>query len=691
MRVPGFILTFFLLFVSASAQIDSAAFERSFSGKPAHIRAKMLDSVALKLMGSAPDKALDYVNREIDTRQLIDDKTWEGQSYGTKAKIYRRLGDLDATIEFLEKSLASYKAAGNDTGICDYHINMGNVYLVKNDFARTTFHYSEGLKISERLNTSGQRAMCLSNMGNVYFYQQEFDKAVEYYEKSIELNESIGDLGAASLSRDNIALVYDQQGKYDKAISYHLQAIRDMKKRGNKSLIAETMIATGGHYNMRKMIDSSFYYYNEALRYAEESDYLVGKASALFNIADLTSQQGKYTEAEVIYRKALIITEKGNLTSFAVEVYQNLSKLFEQEGRVDSALKYSKLHAVTKDTLYNENKAKQLSNFRTRFEMGRKEREIELINKDREKDRIQFYASLTGIGLLLILVVIILRSSVQRKKINKLLAIRNEEISAKNKDITDSINYAKRIQAAVLPDEKILSEAVKEIFILNRPRDIVSGDFYWFARKNNFLYIAAADCTGHGVPGALVSVVGINALQQLIEQDGTPDTSALLGKLHRQVILAMNKDVNLRETQDGMDIGLVRIDLASRAAQFSGAGRPLFYMTEGEEKIRQIGSDRSSIAGVKLFDDTTPYTLHELKLEKQTTFYLFSDGIVDQFGGPGGHSGGKKFLTRRLVELLENARNLPLAGQHKKIEKEMDAWRGDYQQTDDMLMIGFTV
>lgn len=684
------VFVFLLLLVrpaAANAQAaDSMAFERRLGTLPPLRQAALLDSAATRSTGTNLANALAYVNREIELYRSITDKTWEGRPYCLKARIFRKLGDPDAAAQLLETGGNLYRSSRNDTGLLDYYVNRGNLGIGRNDYPAGLHDYNEALKLAEKLNDRPAQAMVYANIGNVYYYQQEWDKTIGYYEKAKDFYKAVDDKGAYALTIDNIALVYDYQKKFPEAVSYHKTALSLLQQGGDLTRVTEAYSALGVHYIERGMNDSGAYYLQQAIATGSSANYESGLVMALFNLGDLRNTEKNYAEAEQLLRRALALSVKSRMTSFSLEAANSLSKLFEATGRTDSALHYSRIFSGLQDTLFNENNSRQLNNFRTRFELERSEKEVEVANKDREKSQLLFYTALAGSGLLLVLVLLVFRSARMRKKTNQLLAESNREISARNKDITDSINYARRIQSAVLPDEKILTGSVRDAFIFNNPRDIVSGDFYWFARKGSCLYVAVADCTGHGVPGALVSVVGINALQQLIALPETPDTSVLLGKLHQQVIMAMNKDVNLRETQDGMDIALVRIDFEKQAVQFSGAGRPLYYRAPSKPGIQTLAGDRSSIAGAKPFDDTTPYSQVEFPLEADTTFYLFTDGIVDQFGG----EKGKKFLTRRMIETLESTGTLPLQEQAAAIEKTLTAWQGTQEQTDDMLLIGFT-
>jgi serine phosphatase RsbU (regulator of sigma subunit) len=211
----------------------------------------------------------------------------------------------------------------------------------------------------------------------------------------------------------------------------------------------------------------------------------------------------------------------------------------------------------------------------------------------------------------------------------------------------------------------------------------VSGDFFWLAKKENRLYIAVADCTGHGVPGALVSVIGVNMLNKVIELPGLPSPAEMLEVLHDLVIHALNKDATARDTNDGMDIGLLCIDEQEKKAWFAGAARPLHYF---DGTIHHVRGDRYSIAGEKKNTDE-PFAVHEIPLKSGMCFYLSSDGFADQFG----EVSGKKFMTKRYQELLETIGPLHMHAQREKIDEAFTAWKGKLEQVDDILVIGIKV
>ncbi|WP_291722325.1 7TM diverse intracellular signaling domain-containing protein [Bernardetia sp.] len=252
----------------------------------------------------------------------------------------------------------------------------------------------------------------------------------------------------------------------------------------------------------------------------------------------------------------------------------------------------------------------------------------------------------------------------------------------RNNDITSSINYARRIQDAVLPDLRTFKKNIPNCFILYKPRDIVSGDFYWFAKKDNQIIVAAADCTGHGVPGAFMSILGDSYLNQIVNLQGITKADSILSRLHGQIRRALRQSST--ENKDGMDISICVIDLEQKHVTFAGAKRPLLYIQN--ETIFEIKGDKHSVGGFQTKAENA-YTSHQVNFDEPTTFYIFSDGYVDQFGG----KQNRKFMTKRFKQLLLDIHKEPMVRQRQLLAQEFDDWKGNNKQIDDVIVVGFQV
>lgn len=273
----------------------------------------------------------------------------------------------------------------------------------------------------------------------------------------------------------------------------------------------------------------------------------------------------------------------------------------------------------------------------------------------------------------------------QDDKMKREIISQKQLIEIKNRDLTDSINYARKIQESLLPNINSISKVLPKSFIYYRPRDIVSGDFYWFEERDDEILLAAVDCTGHGIPGALMSMIGHSKLNSIASHVQTSDPGEILNQLDRAVSKGFGIQPNIEyQSKDGMDISLCNINIKKRELKFAGALRPLIQISEG--KITEIKGDRFPIGGGQAYLKDT-YKTHSIPIKEGDTFFMFSDGFPDQFGGPK----NKKFMFKRFKELLISIVDLSVEEQIKELDKAFNNWKGDSEQVDDVLVIGFSI
>jgi serine phosphatase RsbU (regulator of sigma subunit) len=264
-----------------------------------------------------------------------------------------------------------------------------------------------------------------------------------------------------------------------------------------------------------------------------------------------------------------------------------------------------------------------------------------------------------------------------------LLAEQKKIIDAKNEDMTASVRYAERIQKALFSPITSLNKIFPESFIILKPRDIVSGDFYWFSEIGNKIVVAAADCTGHGIPGAFMSVLGISFFDEIVNKSHITESDQIINKLRNNIVKSFHVTDEAGQAKDGMDLTLVVIDKQKMTLQFSGAYNPLLIMRDGEAIVHK--ADRMPVG----FHDKyhTPFTKHEFELKKGDLLYMFSDGFLDQFGG----LHGKKFLFKRLQEVLQKICYKSMEDQRDILESAFKQWKGKYDQVDDVLLMGIRI
>jgi serine phosphatase RsbU (regulator of sigma subunit) len=294
-----------------------------------------------------------------------------------------------------------------------------------------------------------------------------------------------------------------------------------------------------------------------------------------------------------------------------------------------------------------------------------------------QKQKIIILAAILALVLVFGLVYFIWRNYRNKKKANILLQAQRDQIAYQKKHITDSIEYAKRIQAAILPSMELFSDRL-EHFVLFKPRDIVSGDFYWAEEFDGKFLIVTADCTGHGVPGAFMSMLGISLLNEIIISKEIIRPDRILNRLREKIIVALKQESG-SILKDGMDMTICLFDKGTRALQFSGANNPLYLISDGD--LIHIKGDKMPVA---IHDIMDPFTLHELKLKAGDTFYTFSDGFADQFGGPQ----EKKFMAKNFRKLLLSIQDLSMLEQGNRLDEVFEDYRKEIEQVDDVVIIG---
>ena len=327
-----------------------------------------------------------------------------------------------------------------------------------------------------------------------------------------------------------------------------------------------------------------------------------------------------------------------------------------------------------------------------------KQKELELANQEKKTKQLEIenatYTKNTFLGIAVFIAIVsllLLRAYFIKRNSNTKLHLQNELIAEQKQEITDSIQYAQRIQFAILPTKENIAKAFPQSFVLFKPKDIVSGDFYWFQEVDNKKYIAACDCTGHGVPGALMSMVATDMLNDALVH--TKKVDEILAHTNRSIRVALKQSSDDDSTRDGMDLALCCFDENTNRLKYAGAYRPLWLIRttlspEGRAGVgftlAEYKATKAAIGG--LTEDNQVFQLNEIQLQKGDTIYLSSDGYADQFS-----PADKKLMTKRFKEILLSIQHLSMPEQGNYLEKFITDWRGNMEQTDDVLVIGVRV
>ncbi|HIA37514.1 MAG TPA: serine/threonine-protein phosphatase, partial [Flavobacteriales bacterium] len=357
---------------------------------------------------------------------------------------------------------------------------------------------------------------------------------------------------------------------------------------------------------------------------------------------------------------------------------KNLYEIYKETGNIDKALEMYELYIKAKDTLEKQNAIEQA----IKLEANRKYEEQKLADSIRHQEEIKrekiIRYGLIAFAVLILVSLVIIFISLKKTKSQK------DIIETQHNSLTDSISYAKKIQDALMTSTLYMKEILPESFIFFKPKDVVSGDFYWLYRSpKGDIYFTVADCTGHGVPGAFMSMIGTSLLNENIIENKIEDTAQVLNNMRDQIIKSLKQESISGDSKDGMDMALCKLDPNNRTLEYAGAFNPLIHINR--KKITQIKADPQPVA---LFTgNKTPFTKHEIQLEKGDMIYIFSDGFSDQFGG----EKGKKYKSANLKHFLLSIQDKDMETQHTLLSEEFDSWKGTYEQIDDVCVMGVRV
>ena len=574
--------------------------------------------------------------------------------------------------------------------------NIGKLYLSQADYKKALDYFLKALTLDEELKNKKGISWRLNNIGIIYEALGDYPKALDNYFKALKISEELGDKNTIEMLLGNIGNIYFDQKNYTKALGYFLKALRIAEDLGDKSGAARNLNNTGNVYNKKGDYSRSFNCYFKALKIAEELGDKYSQTAYLANIGSLFTVTGKFKEAEKYLNRSVVLADSIGLMANLMQSEESLSRLYDTVGRHRDALIHYKKAVALKDTIFSQENKKQLVRKEMNFEFDKKEaatkaendKKMAVAGAESKRQKLFFWLIAAIASAVAAIAILIFRSLRLTRKQKQLIEIKNIEtehqkkiIEEKNKDITDSIRYAKRIQDALLREEEHISNLLLEHFILFMPKDIVSGDFYWGAEKDEYWYFAAVDCTGHGVPGAVMSMLGISFLNEIVSQE-LLCPSEILNRLRDKVVKELRQTGEAGGSKDGMDISLARLNVKTNILQWAGANNSLNLIQNGQLKI--VKADKQPIG---YHPNSSTFTNHEVQLQKGDSIYLYSDGYADQFGG----TKGKKFKYKQLDNFIITHKLLPMKDQKEILKKRFMEWKGNLEQVDDVCVFGVRI
>ena len=619
------------------------------------------------------ERRIHYADQAIELAEKLD--IMAALPYLAKGEVYLDAGKLTLALECFIQAADYYEINDAGSRLGHAYVLMAEAYNLQGNHENEKRYLQNAIEVYEQVKDSLSLAFALHNLGYSNYSNGQYDSALTVFTKTLDLFEKLNNPFAAYtyfVCLGNLGLVHSRLSDFETAEEYLLTAIDSLTLYGEER---------------------------------EVTDFMIG-------YADILRQKGETEQAITYASRALHITD---IPTYERDASLLLAQLYEISGKYDSAYYYQSRFIVVNDSIQNIESVRKMADLRTEFEVGRKQAEVDVLKKNKLIQTIV----IIGLGIILILAIglvtlyysnlkrsrkltsaleerqaLLEKQSSELKERNEEIKMANEELKQLNEvtsrqkdEIISSINYAQGIQAALLPPEAYFSELLNDSFILYKPRDIVSGDFYWIKQVKEYIILVAADCTGHGVPGALMSMLGMSYLNEIVQRREITRASQVLNEMRRQIKDSLRQHGQPDEAKDGIDMALCVIDQKTRMIQYAGANNPLYIIqaSNGRPKLNEIKPDRMPLGYYQGSFNT--FTNKDIQLAYGDVFYLFSDGFIDQKGG----KDNKRFMSKNFKNLLLEIHREPMREQKEILDKTIMDWMGDHSQIDDILVIGVRV
>ncbi len=663
------------------------------------------------------NKALKYDLQAADILKRNGDQSSLATTYINIASIYDDKGNILKALEYYSKSLNIQKAIGDAKGMAITQNNLGYIYYNLGDIKKAIAYWLKSLKIQQQIGDKKGIATIYINLGAVYSSQENPQKAKQYYLNSLEIYKEIKDVAGQAISYKNIGSLYFDQKKYTLSLNYYIKSILLYRKIKNISGVAELYLDMANIAEIRNSLDSAKLFTQKSLNLYKQKEDPNGIASAYLILSDISLKKKKYYQALKYSLKAHEIYEKLGFPELIQASAKSLKVIYKKLGNYKKSCQYFDLEIAMRDSILNKKNYKSLIQQQSKYKYDKQvaidSMEMQKIISENIVRKKNLHITLIFLVIFAILLLLSMYFYYQKVKTNKILAEKkdlidkkkqelnqqNEEIKTINeklfekqqkleiahKEITDSIEYAKKIQTAAFPKTKFFTDNFSDFFIFYKPLKIISGDFYWAKKLKNFLIFAVADSSGHGVPGAFISMLGISVLNEILFLQNINTSGEILDNVRLRIKEALNQ-LQLSRNEDGLDISLCILNKTNLELQFSGAYNSLYIVSNKSNNIKLeiLKADRQPVG---VFVKEHPFTNKTIKLTKGDNLYLFSDGFMDQFDETITHKFGRNRFRNLIIEIFDK----PMDSQKKIITDTFYQWKGNSKQIDDILVLGLKI
>jgi len=640
---------------------------------------------------------------------------------------YRKIGKYKLSVKNNKIAISLLNKNNIETNVL-YNNHLALTYIKQGKYKLAIDIFFTNIRLIEKNNIEKHEVQTHVYLGYAYSRMLKYDKAHTFYKKGLELSDSTDENYHNILNE--IGNVYVNKGILDSAFYFLNKSLELRERMDNKGYLVYSYNDIASAYYRIGELEKALLYYEKCFHIKGLKNEDWDRSFILMNMGNIHMIMGNFDEALEYLLQSLAISKKLNSRSNYEKIYQQLKVYYSVIGDFEKAFEYSELHHTYKDSIWNKEVEGQISEYETLYKTERKDKEIKLLKKDKQNQKILRNFLIFSILILIVIAFLIYRNFKIKKKANKLLRRQNNEIREQKaelenqrdeilaqrdeianqserielqrnllfkqkQEITNSIQYASLIQQAALPGLPVIKNLLPDSFVYYQPQSIVGGDFYWINKIDDKVIVAVADCTGHGVPGGFMSMLGIALLNEIVNKERKTELDKILKRLRAEIIESLKQENNLGSIKDGMDIAICSFDFKNKTMSFAGAMSSILIVKKrtkeelGEDKckeyiIEQIKGDLMPISISDIMDD---FTLHTFSLEEVKAVYMYSDGFADQFGG----ERKRKFNKGNFRKLLFDIAEKPSEKQNLFLETEHKKWKGNNPQTDDILVLGINI
>ena len=670
------------------------------------------------------DQALVYFKKSLKISQTIKDQSGIANAYHYLGGVFDDQGNYPKALEYHHKALKIRGKLGNQAHLADTHNNIGAVYIAQGNYSQALNQFFKDLQIQQKLGNKSSIADSYNNIGAVYETQGDFKKALEYYFKSLKMLEELGNRLKMSASYNNIGVTYRMQKKYTLAQNYYAKSLEINLEKADKYGIANNHYNIGETYLIQKKYDKALTYLDKSLNISFKIGNKSLTSSAYIALGQTYRALKNHPKAVIYLNKGIALATKIGSPLITQDGYETLAQIHKTQGDYKAAFENYVLFKQMSDSLINEANTKKIARLETTYEFQQEKdslyqasilqsnqlKQEQLTNKFQRNINLLISVVL---GIVAVFAFFAYRSRQYQKHLNTQLSQQkedlretyeelrqsqeevfaqknaienqNELLSAQNLKISQSINAAQTIQEAILPLNERMQQDFKEHFVIYSPKDVVSGDFYWYDKIENKQILGAIDCTGHGIPGAFMSMIGFTLLNKIISTHKITDPAGILENMRHEIHHTLKQDTTGK--QSGMDAAFVTIQSTKDAlvqVEFAGARRPLWYIDQNSSEVQEIRGAKISVGIV--YKNTRTIVNNTLHFQPNTLIYLGSDGFADQ-----NDATQNKLSPETLREMIYEISHLPLSEQKRTLVNALDKHMQGTEQRDDILLLGIKV